>query len=153
MRPSRGQGPDSLNSELVAEIIPNVREIGRRAGELEQQIPDPPIHAALAALRQLSLACQQAVSELKSGKTLNQSRLTSFLTDAHRALQRSRRSSDSDRAVKKVVVRRRRIGEDEMPAEDFFARFDALKESHHPSLLDLPGPSPADSLIDSLIDV
>jgi hypothetical protein len=82
-----------MNSEVIAEILPNVREIGKHAGELEQIIHKPPIHPIVVALRQLSLACQQALSDLKAGKAFDQGKMIALLADAQRAIQMALLSS------------------------------------------------------------
>jgi hypothetical protein len=132
---------NGFNSDVIAEILPNVREIGKRAGELEQIIHEPPIHAVVAALQQLSLVCEQALSDVKAGKVFDQGKIIELLTDAQRALQ-----SSSKTDTKRSQLRRRRAGEDEMSVETFFERFDSLKRNRDFQ-------SSADSLIGSLIDL
>jgi hypothetical protein len=131
------QNPDGFDRAIVAEVLPNVREIGKRAGELEQVILDSQIHPALTMLRQLSLACQQGVSDLRNKKFFDASKLLHAVLNGQ-AVARARRSSPAEL----VIGRRRKVGDDEMSVDDFFERFDSLKGTR---VAPLPGP---DALID-----
>jgi hypothetical protein len=142
------QNSDGFDRAIVAEILPNVREIGKRAGELEQIIIDSWIHPVLTILRQLSLACQQGVSDLKNKKPFDASKLLHAVLNGQ-ALTRARRSS-AQPETRRAIVRRRKAGDDEMSVDDFFQRFDSMKGTRAVPLLD-PGGQP-ERAMDSLID-
>jgi len=141
-----------LDTPVLAEILPNVREVSRRLMDLEELVEVPDLQAAISAQRQFSLICQQFVSDIKAGKSVPLDRLALGLTHVQQTMDK-RRIANAELVEKSRPRRRKRPGDDEMSTDEFFRRFQAIKGRAEPALIDLGQPSATDSLIDSLIDL
>jgi hypothetical protein len=144
------------SDKLLAEILPNVREITRRTGELESTLADPKLRAAVAAEHQLGLACQQAMSDLKKSNTFDIGRWISAHESAQRLILGQIAAVNEDVGdQKRARVKKRKGDIEDLSQEEFFAKFDQIKGGKAGDLLDFEvRPPPAsDSLIDSLIDI
>jgi hypothetical protein len=140
------------DTPLIAEILPNVREIGRRLIDLEPLIEDAGLRAVVAAQRQFCLIVQQTVSDVRAKNPVDGAKVSAAAVAVQRAM--AARKIVNDALVEKNKKRprkRRRPGEDEMDTDEFFRRFELIKGgATQQPLLDLAA---ADSLIDSLIDL
>jgi hypothetical protein len=144
------------DTPLIAEILPNVREIGRRLIDLEPVIEEPALRAAVAAQRQFCLLVQQMVSDVRAKNPTDTAKVAAAATAVQQVMEAGRvANSEIIEKTRKRPRRRKRPGEDEMDTDEFFRRFDQIKGSApEPALLDLTAPvAAADSLIDSLIDL
>jgi hypothetical protein len=144
------------DTPLIAEILPNVREIGRRLIDLEPVIEEPGLRAAIATQRQFCLLVQQMVSDVRAKNPIDTAKVAAAATAVQQAMDARRPANGAlIEKTRKRPRRRRRPGEDEMATDEFFRRFDQVKGSTaEPALLDLMAPvAAADSLIDSLIDL
>ena len=154
-----GGSPDS---PLLQEILPNVREIARRAAELEPTIVDQQLHAALSAVRDFCDYCQQVMNDYKSTGKVDANAVSLQMSKAQRSVRKHvSGEKKAEEPKKRTPPRRRRKGEDEMSVEEFFAEFDKIKGAQPERTDDLLGldlPTPAeggarDDLIDALIEL
>jgi hypothetical protein len=113
---------------LLSEIMPNVREITRRAGELEQTILEPRLGSAVHSVRELGVLCQAAMNERRRHGTFNSDKFYAAFARAQQLCSQEIVVPEKKEVEgKREPVRRRRDAKEEMSVEEFFARFDRLK--------------------------
>jgi hypothetical protein len=141
------------SERILTEILPSVREITRRTGDLEPTIVDSRFHVVVAAVHQLGLAAQQAWSELKRSGQFDLTKWQLAVETAQRLVGINLVVGEGSGDQKRAPVRRRKGAIEDISVGEFFVRFDQIKGSKPPDLLDLGAPSAGASLIDSLIEI
>ncbi|OHT11871.1 hypothetical protein TRFO_18565 [Tritrichomonas foetus] len=116
---------------LLREIMPNIREIARRTAELEPTVIDKSIRAAILAEKQFCEFCQQTMLEYKKTRKVDTNSVIIALTKAQNSVRKHLNGDQNGKQKDKKRIPPRRRGQpfDEMSVEDFFKKFDKIKNA------------------------
>jgi hypothetical protein len=115
-------------SPLIAEVLPHVREIKIRTFELAARLANGWLRTAAAMQDELCAVCVEIAVALKRGIHAEPNRLLDAVAKAEAALKPEPPTPQTARAIP-----RRRNGDDGMPTDEFFARFDEIKRKNAPA--------------------
>jgi hypothetical protein len=151
-------GPDSslLDNPMIAELLPDVREIGRRADVLAGQIADPILLAIIDAQRQLAHVCVRAVNEHRSRTAAPIDEITAAMAKAQKRWNKlpRRKGDDGANTEERPPPRRKSgAGTEPMTSEEFFRRLDEIKRADGGAAAHADGDREgAAALVDSLLE-
>jgi hypothetical protein len=114
------------DTPLIAEILPNVREIGHCLIDLEPLIEEPGLRAAVTTQRQFCLLVQQIFSDVCAKNPIDTAKVAAAAVQQMMGARRVINYALVEK-TKKRPRRRRRPGDDEMDADEFFRRFELIK--------------------------
>jgi hypothetical protein len=130
-----GSVPNSalLDNPTIAELLPNVREIGRRADVLAGQITDPTLAAIIDAQRNLANICVKVVTEGRGPRiALPIDEITAAAAKAQKTWSKipKQKRDDGERPEERQPPRRKSgTGTDVMTPDDFFRMLDQIKRA------------------------
>lgn len=140
-----GIGPEE---PLLAEILPNVREIARRLTELQPTIVDPQLYTSISIERAFCDVCQDVMAEYKKTRQFDVNALLAEMAKAQNAIKKKVQPVHHSKAKKRVPPRHRGEQKTDISVEEFFNEFDKIKHLSQPQQLI----TTTDDLIDSLIE-
>lgn len=126
---------DSANADdsILYEILPNVREINKRLNELEPTIVDKNTRMIIESEKQFCELCQRTYASYQKKKVVDINALALSLSKTENRVQKylykpkSDKNSNTDK--KREPIRKRGQPFDEMPVDEFFKQFDAIKKN------------------------
>ena len=137
------------NNQLLLEILPNVREILRRIGELEPLVVDVPLLHGICTVRDfsdLSLKCYRLFAQKKEFDQVN---LLEKLSQAKIFMQKLISKASQEKSIKEKSNFQL---DNEIPDDEFWNELNKIKKEEQPpplvSLDLLQSPKVEDSLID-----